>query len=84
MMEEGTLKKVILTINKDIEVNNLEKLIEECGEDFRTLILHTQFNKKLEKPWEAVPNKKRRPNSKSKKGATPLEAVKLLRDSLIP
>lgn len=54
---------------------DLASLIKSCGEDFRTLILHTQYNKKLDKAWEAVPNKKLRPESKSKKGKTPEEAV---------
>lgn len=53
----------------------LSELIQACGKGFRNLILHTQFNKKLEKPWEAIPNKKLRPNKKSKKGHTPEEAV---------
>jgi hypothetical protein len=43
----------------------MEEQIKKLGEDFRMLLLHTQYSKKLEKPWEAVPNKKRLPNCKS-------------------
>jgi hypothetical protein len=53
----------------------LSELIQACGMGFRNLILHTQFSKRLEKPWEAVPNKKLRPTKKSKKGHTPEEAI---------
>jgi len=53
----------------------LEDLILACGLGFRTLILHTQFNKKLSKPWEAVPNKKLRADCKGQKGENPKEAI---------
>ena len=53
----------------------LSELISACGQGFRNLILHTQFTKKLSKPWEAVPNKKLRPTKKAKNGETPEEAV---------
>jgi len=56
----------------------LEELIEACGEEYRNLVLHTQYRKKLDKPYEAVPNKKLRPECKSQKGKTPTEAVTLL------
>lgn len=55
-------------------MNNISDLIKQCGDSFRTLILHTQYNKKLEKPWEVVPNKKLYPNYKSGKGSTPEDA----------
>lgn len=56
----------------------LTELINACGLGFRTLILHTQYRKTLKKPWEAVPNKKLRPNKKSQSAETPEEAVALL------
>ena len=56
----------------------MEEQIKKLGEDFRMLLLHTSFTKKMERPWEAVPNKKRLPNCKSGKGATPQEALENL------
>jgi hypothetical protein len=56
----------------------LSELIKECKEGFRTLILHTQYTRKLKQPWEAVPNKKLRLECKSKKGESPEEAVAYL------
>ena len=61
---------------------DLYSLIEACGEDFRLLVLHTQYRKKLIKPWEAVPNKKRRPEARGCDGSTPEEAVEKLLKSL--
>mgnify|MGYP007044005353 CR=1 FL=1 len=55
-------------------MNNLSDLILKCGDSFRTLILHTQYKKKLLKPWEVVPNKKLYPNYKSGKGSSPEDA----------
>ena len=52
-----------------------DEVIKECGEGFRTLILHTQHRKKLAEPYEAVPNKRLRPECKSKKGNTALVAM---------
>lgn len=52
------------------------------GEEFRMLLLHTQYHKKLNKPWEAVPNKRLRPEVKSGKGATALEALQELAKNL--
>lgn len=60
---------------KAIYVPSLSELIEACGYEFRMLLLHTTYNKKLKKPWEAVPNKKIRPEVKGAKGSTPEEAV---------
>lgn len=48
------------------------------GESFRMLLLHTQYNKKLKEPWEAVPNKKICFNVKGQKGATAMEAIERL------
>lgn len=56
-------------------VPTLSELIDVCGEDFRMLLLHTQYKKKLSEPWETIPNKKRRPEIKGCKGKTPEEAV---------
>jgi len=56
------------------QLPTLSELIEACGENFRTIILHTQYRKKLLKPWEAVPNKKLI-QAKSASGVTPEEAV---------
>ena len=60
----------------------MEQLINSMGEEFRMLLLHTQFNKKLAKPWEAVPNKRLRPEVKSGKGTTALEALQALARNL--
>lgn len=54
---------------------NLQNIIDGCGKYFRTLILHTEFKKKLAEPWEAVPNKKLLPKAKSKKGKTAGDAL---------
>ena len=54
---------------------NVGNLIDSCGVYFRTLILHTQYKKKLLEPWEAVPNKKINSKVKSKKGKTAGEAI---------
>jgi hypothetical protein len=59
----------------DVRVPTLSELIEACGEDFRMLLLHTQYRKSLLEPWEAVPNKKRVPSIKGCKGSTPEIAV---------
>lgn len=58
--------------------SNMDGMIYKLGEDFRMLLLHTQYKKKLENPWEAVPNKRRRPDLKSGKGKTPEEALQNL------
>lgn len=69
---------VLLMKDNDVYIPTLSELIEACGKDFRLLILHTTFIKKLQKPWEAVPNKRNRPECKSKNGETPEIAVALL------
>ncbi len=56
----------------------MSDIIIACGRGFRTLIRHTDHRKKLYKPWEAVPNKKLRPDKKSKNAETPDETVALL------
>lgn len=61
---------------------DLDNIIDACGVYFRTLILHTQYKKKLKEPWEAVPNKKLAPTLKSKKGQTAREAVSRLMEEI--
>jgi len=79
-MKEETLQKVRdagfpFMDTDEVRVPDLSDLISACGEDFRNLVLHTQFKKTLEQPWDAVPNKKRRPEVKGQKGDSPDEAV---------
>lgn len=60
-----------------VVVPTLSELIEACGEKFRGLILHTNFNRdNSAAPWQAKPNRHKVPKSvRSQRGKTAKEAV---------
>lgn len=71
--------KIYIQKDKDSEqcmIPTLPELIEACGERFRYLVRHTDFNRIQEERWQAKPNRHKVPKSfKSQRGKTPEIAV---------